>query len=1098
MDFQLLCATLEDHLPPGYVEGRDAVVAAPLEATSKKVEKRRDGCVAFLFGRTADGASVALRQEGVMPRVYYELGSDEPVSRLKGHVDGLAGAELKQTAGVRVVERTMAHGYGFEPDARSPSGRRLHRYAEVSFPNLSSFRRVRRVQHEVDRRRLEGLLRVHTARLDEVSRRMTEASRRAMQGRRVDDGDRDADAATFRALEEEKAHLAEQVLPALRSRIERTRGDERDPPRDARAAEPTAHRYPHEHFVEPLSRFFQEEDLSPGRWYRVAIDRPCDVPVTLCTHEYEVDSGGLVALDRAGTAPYVTCYYDIETTSLDPETHPVIQVSLVFETGGSGAVDLPLEKHVVVLNGVDEALLPGVRCHVCNYEHEVLSTFSRLVRERDPDFVVAYNGVNFDNHFLNVRAERATRGGVADFFYLSRFALRPAQLRDLSLSSSGMGDNLYRFFDMPGRQTFDWFVKLKRDLTSEPSYSLNHFARTVCGDQKKDMDHREIPRLQAGTDADRARLAEYCVHDSVLLARLNVARTMVIEILQFASVFGVVPEWVYFRGQQVRFITQLLRKVRTLEPVPLLLNVPPTGFVGAGEFGKFTGATVNEPRTGFFKRPVLCVDWLSLYPSIMMGHNLCHSTHVSPERVDEFVRDGWEVVSPSAAPSSDRVLVAHDVGGGRTTYFASAASRRGVLPAILQEQAEQRTRAKGLLKTYVSKLKEERGREGGGDPALLREYRTLASVYDGQQKAIKTSMNSVYGACGAETGKFPNRDISSTVTAEGRHAMVVKKTILPERYPNVDVVYGDTDSIMMTFGDVHTLREACARGREVEQFITEYFRDVLRLPTMRIEFEKAYYPYLQQGKKRYAGRKYEPGEGEEMVDKGIDCKGLETERRDTLPFTKVIMTDVFDEIMTSMDEGRALGHFERHMRKLVDDEVPFDEYVMRKNLSAKVQGRVDSIVQAKVNRDRRVREPGSEAATGEQVEYVIVNGWKGEKTTQLAEDPKFARETGLRPNRLWYFEHAIEEPLRKIFGAFPSVDFKGVCDRYRAILNARRLNVGDSLRRVMLEGVNETGDAVGGDAGGRVESMEADPVAAVAYVPRPPPPPRKKPRPARR
>jgi len=39
---------------------------------------------------------------------------------------------------------------------------------------------------------------------------------------------------------------------------------------------------------------------------------------------------------------------------------------------------------------------------------------------------------------------------------------------------------------------------------------------------------------------------------------------------------------------------------------------------------------------------------------------------------------------------------------------------------------------------------------------------------------------------------------------------------------------------------------------------------------------------------------------------------------------------------------------------------------MRKNLSAKVESKVDSCVQARVNALRREREAGSEAATNEQ------------------------------------------------------------------------------------------------------------------------------------
>ena len=43
--------------------------------------------------------------------------------------------------------------------------------------------------------------------------------------------------------------------------------------------------------------------------------------------------------------------------------------------------------------------------------------------------------------------------------------------------------------------------------------------------------------------------------------------------------------------------------------------------------------------------------------------------------------------------------------------------------------------------------------------------------------------------------------------------------------------------------------------------------------------------------------------------------------------------------------------------------------------------------------------------------YVIVNGPDKAKTTELAEDPDYVQKNGLKLNRLWYFEHAIQRPM---------------------------------------------------------------------------------------
>lgn len=41
---------------------------------------------------------------------------------------------------------------------------------------------------------------------------------------------------------------------------------------------------------------------------------------------------------------------------------------------------------------------------------------------------------------------------------------------------------------------------------------------------------------------------------------------------------------------------------------------------------KFEGAIVIEPKKGFYQEPIATLDFASLYPSIMMAHNLCYTT----------------------------------------------------------------------------------------------------------------------------------------------------------------------------------------------------------------------------------------------------------------------------------------------------------------------------------------------------------------------------------------------------------------------------------------------------------------------------------------
>ena len=48
-------------------------------------------------------------------------------------------------------------------------------------------------------------------------------------------------------------------------------------------------------------------------------------------------------------------------------------------------------------------------------------------------------------------------------------------------------------------------------------------------------------------------------------------------------------------------------------------------FLQAGE-ENFEGATVIEPKRGYYDMPIATLDFSSLYPSIMMAHNLCYTS----------------------------------------------------------------------------------------------------------------------------------------------------------------------------------------------------------------------------------------------------------------------------------------------------------------------------------------------------------------------------------------------------------------------------------------------------------------------------------------
>ncbi|KAM9887805.1 hypothetical protein OXX79_013362, partial [Metschnikowia pulcherrima] len=190
-----------------------------------------------------------------------------------------------------------------------------------------------------------------------------------------------------------------------------------------------------------------------------------------------------------------------------------------------------------------------------------------------------------------------------------------------------------------------------------------------------------------------------------------------------ARVTGVPFSYLLSRGQQIKVISQLFRKCLEEDIV-----VPNMKSEGGNE--EYEGATVIEPERGYYDVPIATLDFSSLYPSIMMAHNLCYTTLLNKNAIQAFklTEDDYTLT-----PNGD--------------YFVKDNKRKGILPTILDELLTARKKAKQDLKKETDPFKRD--------------------VLNGRQLALKISANSVYGFTGATVGKLPCLAISSSVTAFG-------------------------------------------------------------------------------------------------------------------------------------------------------------------------------------------------------------------------------------------------------------------------------------------------------------------------------------------
>jgi DNA polymerase delta subunit 1 len=482
-------------------------------------------------------------------------------------------------------------------------------------------------------------------------------------------------------------------------------------------------------------RFMIDYDILGGNWIELQPNHyrmtPTSKRVGTAQIEVDVNHDEMKSLPPEGewskSAPLRILSFDIECAGRkglfpEPEIDPVIQIANIVTVMGEGK---PFIRNVFTLN----TCTPIVGAHVLSFQKEsqLLAEWQRFVQKIDPDIITGYNITNFDLYYL---INRARKLAVHDFAYLGRITDKKAKVKETTFSSKAYGRRDTREVPMHGRVQLDMLQVIQREHKLI-SYSLNAVSAHFLGQQKEDVQHSIITDLFNGTPEDRRRLAVYCLKDAYLPLRLLEKLMVVINYTEMARVTGVPMGYLLSRGQQIKVVSQLYRQAKKEG-----LLIPYNRSRQSEE--TYEGAFVIPPKPGFYDKPIATLDFTSLYPSIMMAHNLCYSTLLRKSDTQTMSTDSYEI-SPS--PTAD--------------CFVKPSVKKGVLPRILEDLIAARTKAKNDLKNEKDPLKR--------------------AVLDGRQLALKVSANSVYGFTGASVGQLPCFEISSSVTAYGRKMIETTK-----------------------------------------------------------------------------------------------------------------------------------------------------------------------------------------------------------------------------------------------------------------------------------------------------------------------------------
>lgn len=188
-------------------------------------------------------------------------------------------------------------------------------------------------------------------------------------------------------------------------------------------------------------------------------------------------------------------------------------------------------------------------------------------------------------------------------------------------------EELYHEIAQKKIDTYVESVSIRLELMQKALYS-----KKISTERKERID-KTIIRFAMARDELKKYVA-YGLEDSTLCIDLFDKLNIWEGLIQLSNVVGVTIMQLFTRGQQIRFLSQVYHMATKM------------GFVINKRIANklfFNGGFVFEPIPGLHKN-VICLDFASLYPSIIMAHNICFSTLIPPEQSAKVTDDYAESI----------------------------------------------------------------------------------------------------------------------------------------------------------------------------------------------------------------------------------------------------------------------------------------------------------------------------------------------------------------------------------------------------------------------------------------------------------------------
>uniref|UniRef100_A0A663MBK8 DNA polymerase n=1 Tax=Athene cunicularia TaxID=194338 RepID=A0A663MBK8_ATHCN len=732
-------------------------------------------------------------------------------------------------------------------------------------------------------------------------------------------------------------------------------------------------------------------------WLEIKNPQPSNQSVSWCKVEAIAMKPGLVNVvkDLSPPPPLVVMSLSMKTTQ-NPKTHQneVVAVAALIHQKfplDKAPPQPPFQTHFCVVSKPNDCIFPydfkeaskkkNAKIEIAATERTLLGFFLAKIHKIDPDVVVGHNIYGFD---LEVLLQRINVCKVPHWSKIGR-------LRRSNMPKLGGRGGFAERNAACGRMICDVEISAK-ELIRCKSYHLSELVRQILKTERITVLPEEIRNMYS--DSPRLMfMLENTWTDAKFILQIMCELNVLPLALQITNISGNVMSRTMMGGRSERNEFLLLHAFHEKDyivPDKQVFKKAPQKLVDEDEdfedqnkskIGKkkaaYAGGLVLDPKVGFYDKFILLLDFNSLYPSIIQEFNICFTT-----------------VQRLSSEAQKRVEEEEEI-----PELPDPSLEMGVLPKEIRKLVERRRQVKQLMK----------------QPDLNPD---LYLQYDIRQKALKLTANSMYGCLGFSYSRFYAKPLAALVTHKGREILMHTKEMVQKM--NLEVIYGDTDSIMINTNSTN-LDEVFKLGNKIKSEVNKLYK------LLEIDIDGVFKSLLLLKKKKYAALTVEPtGDGKYITKQ--ELKGLDIVRRDWCDLAKETGNYIIGQILSDQPRDIIVENIQRRLieigENVINGQIPVNQFEINKALTKDPQDYPDKKNLPHVHVAMWINSQGGrKVKAGDTVSYIICQDGSDLSASQRAYAPEqLQKQENLTIDTQYYLSQQIHPVVARICEPIEGID----------------------------------------------------------------------------